>query len=153
LANESDLDLCSWLPFARTLAKQGFRVLLFDYAGGPPDDEVTAAANALRRLGATRIVLGGASEGAKAVILAAAAHPKLAAAVVALAPERYLQGVDVEPAAAKLRMPTLVAVSRDDPYSAGDAPDVERHVGSARKRLVTVPGSAHGVAVLQGAAA
>src|SRR6185503_20187742 len=43
--------------------------------------------------------------------LAAAARPKLATAVVALSPERYLRGRDVLPAARKLRVPTLFAVS------------------------------------------
>jgi hypothetical protein len=51
LANESDLDLCAWLPFARTLSRQGVRVLLFDYAPEPPQSEVAAAARWLRTAG------------------------------------------------------------------------------------------------------
>jgi pimeloyl-ACP methyl ester carboxylesterase len=153
LANESDLDLCSWLPFARALARRGSRVLLFDYGLDPPQAEVAAAARRLRALGSTRIVLAGASEGAKAAILAASSHPQMAQALVALSPERYLQGADVTPAARALRLPALFAVSRSDPYSAGDTPALERAAGSASKRLVVVPGADHGVALLHGAPA
>src|SRR5689334_7604165 len=83
LANESDLDLCAWLPFAQTLSRQGVRVLVFDYASEAPQSEVAAAARWLRTGGATRVVLGGASEGAKAAIVASAHAPGLADAVVA----------------------------------------------------------------------
>jgi dienelactone hydrolase len=150
LANQSDRNLCAWLPFARALTVQGFRVLLFDYGSGAPEQEVAAAERELRRVGAARVVLAGASEGAKAAIVAAAANPRLASAVVALSPERLLRGVDVTPAAQKLSVPTLVAVAQADPYSAQDAPALEHAVASAKKRLVVVPGLAHGVALLGG---
>ena len=145
LANQSDEDLCSWLPFARATAAQGLRVLAFDYGSGTPEREVAAAAGELRRRGATRIVLVGASEGAKAAIRAEAARPTLAAAVVALSPERFLRGTDVLLAARKLRVPTLFAVSAQDPYSARDTPTLAHAAARAPARLVTVPGDAHGV--------
>lgn len=153
LANESDLDLCGWLPFARTLSRQGARVLLWDYGNRAPEAEVAAAARELRRLGSTRIVLAGASEGAKAAILAAAAHPSLGQALVALSPEATLGGEPVAPSARRLALPALFAVSEGDPFSAQDTPALERAAGSARKRLVVVPGDAHGVALLRGAPA
>jgi hypothetical protein len=37
-SDESDADLCSWLPYARTLAGDGLRVVLYDYSLGPGDD-------------------------------------------------------------------------------------------------------------------
>jgi pimeloyl-ACP methyl ester carboxylesterase len=150
LANESDLDLCGWLPFARKLSTR-FRVLLFDYGSSPPEREVAAAARELRREGAKAVVLGGASEGAKASILAAAADPKLARGLVLISPEATLRGEDVTPAARKLTVPALFVVSREDPYSAEDTPALERVAGSRPKRLVVVPGSDHGVYLLQGA--
>jgi pimeloyl-ACP methyl ester carboxylesterase len=153
LANQSDRDLCAWLPFARAAAAQGFRVLLFDYGAGAPEREVAAAAGELRRLGVGRVVLVGASEGAKSAILAAAARPRLAAAVVALAPERFLRGRDVVPAARRLRVPALFAVARDDPYSAADTPLLAGSTPSKRRRLVVVPGTAHGVDLVRGAPA
>jgi hypothetical protein len=42
-------------------------------------------------------------------------------------------------------VPALVAVSQGDPYSAQDSPALERAFGSAHKRLVLVPGAAHGL--------
>jgi hypothetical protein len=63
-ANESDLDLCAWLPFARTLAHSGYRAVLFDYARDDPWTEVAAVVGAVRKLGAKRVVVLGASEGA-----------------------------------------------------------------------------------------
>jgi len=150
LANQSDEDLCSWLPFARTTAAQGLRVLAFDYGSGAPEREVAAAARELRRRGATRIVLVGASEGAKAAILAEAARPTLAAAVVALSPERFLRDTDVLPAARRLQVATLFATSTHDPYSAQDTPTLARAAVHAPARLVTVPGDAHGVDLVRG---
>jgi pimeloyl-ACP methyl ester carboxylesterase len=152
LANESDLDLCGWLPFARRLAG-GSRVLLWDYGNAAPEVEAAAAARELKRLGSTQIVLAGASEGAKAAIVAAAAHPSLAQGVVALSPEASLGGQTVAPSARRLAMPALFAVSEGDPFSARDTPALEQAAGSARKRLVVVPGDAHGVALLRGAPA
>jgi dienelactone hydrolase len=150
LANESDLSLCAWLPFARTLSRQGVRVLLFDYQSEPPQSEVAAAARWLRSAGATRVVLGGASEGAKAAIIASAHDPGLADAVVALSPERELGSTAVMPSARRLRVPALFAVSRQDPYSASDTPALARAAPDARTQLVEVPGADHGVALLRG---
>jgi pimeloyl-ACP methyl ester carboxylesterase len=153
LANQSDENLCGWLAFARAVAAQGLRVLAFDYGSGAPEQEVAAAARELRRLGASRTVLGGASEGAKAAILAAASRPQLATAVVALSPERSLRGTDVLRAARKLRVPTLFAVSAHDPYSAQDTPALAQAASRAPARLVTVPGDGHGVDLVRGASA
>jgi len=150
LANESDLGLCAWLPFAQTLSRQGVRVLLFDYQSEPPQLEAAAAARWLRSAGATRVVLGGASEGAKAAIIASAHDPGLADAVVALSPERDLGSTDVLPSARRLRVPALFAVARQDPYSASDTPALARAAPAARTQLVQVPGADHGVALLHG---
>ena len=150
LANESDLDLCAWLPFARTLAGRGARVLLFDYGARPPQSEVAAAGRWLRAAGARRLVLVGASEGAKAALIAVAHDPRLADAVVALSPERALGGTDVTPSARALRVPVLFAVSRQDPYSATDTPALARAAPTGEARLVETPGAEHGVALLRG---
>ena len=99
---------------------------MFDYASEAPQSEVAAAARWLRTGGATRVVLGGASEGAKAAIIASAHDPGLADAVVALSPERELGSTDVLPWARRLRVPALFAVSRRDPYSAADTPALAR---------------------------
>ena len=49
LANQSDRDLCEWLPLARTLERHRFEALVFDYSGADPQADVAAAVRALRR--------------------------------------------------------------------------------------------------------
>src|SRR6266540_1294825 len=72
LSNQSDQNLCGWLPFGKVLAERGFRVLLYDYgAATDPAGDVALAAAKLRSLGAGTVQLVGASEGAKASLIAA----------------------------------------------------------------------------------
>lgn len=150
LANESDLDLCAWLPAARDLARDGYRVLLFDYGSGQPWTEVSAAAKAAAHLGAKRVYLLGASEGAKAAIISAARHTATAG-IVSLSAERYISGnLDVRPWAARVRQPILFVTARSDPYSQIDTPVLYRACNSPEKQLLRVPGDAHGIALLAG---
>jgi hypothetical protein len=44
LSNQSDQNLCGWLPFANTLAARGFRVLVYDY--GTAADPAASSASA-----------------------------------------------------------------------------------------------------------
>lgn len=145
LADQSDRGRESWAPFARFLAAHGLRVLTFDYGDGFPEDEVAAAARELRRLGTRRVVLAGASEGAKAAVMAGADPPAGAVAVVSLSAERYAQRRDVLPYARRLKLPALFVTARDDGYAEDDTPLLERAAASAGKRLLVVPGEAHGV--------
>src|SRR6266511_707443 len=66
LSNQSDQNLCGWLPFGKVLAERGFRVLLYDYgAATDPAGDVALAAAKLRSLGAGTVQLVGAAAGAK----------------------------------------------------------------------------------------
>jgi pimeloyl-ACP methyl ester carboxylesterase len=146
LSNQSDEDLCSWAPFGRTLARDGFRVALYDYGNADPVAAVATAAADLRTLGATRVALVGASEGAKASILAASRAR--ARAVVSLSAERYLGGIDLLPAARRLAVPVLYLYGKDDPYSQSTTPQLFRATREDAKTLVGLSGSAHGTALL-----
>ena len=146
LANQSDSDRSAWAPFARTLADRGYRVLAFDYGFSLPESDVAAAARALARLGARRVVLIGASKGAKAAVMAAAAAPPTVVGVISLSAERTAGGRNVVPSARELRLPTLFVTARDDPWSENDTPLLERAASNAAsRRLVVVPGHAHGI--------
>ena len=120
--------------------EQDARVLLWDYGNAEPDAEVAAAARELRRLGSTRIVLAGASEGAKAAIVAAArAHARRSRrALVALSPEAALGGQAVAPSARELIAAGPLRRVRGRPVlGAGHAgPRARRRVGAeaARRR-------------------
>jgi pimeloyl-ACP methyl ester carboxylesterase len=154
LSNQSDENLCAWLPFGRALAAKGFRVLLYDYgAAAEPAQDVALAAGKLRSLGTTSVLLVGASEGAKASLVAAATLDPPPAALVSLSAERTLQGADVLPAAAKLRVPVLFVTARDD-LVVGDATSqlYKAASKSPSRRLEVVGGDAHGTDLLAGTA-
>jgi dienelactone hydrolase len=146
-SNQSDNSLCAWLPLARPLVQAGFRVGLYDYSGLGAVGDATVAARELRREGATRIGLVGASEGAKVSIAAAA--PTGAAAVVSLSPERYLDGYgDVLPAARRLRAPILFFYGKGDPLAEVNTPQLYAATHEHDKQLVGLPGWGHGTALL-----
>lgn len=147
-SDQSDEDLCAWLPFARRLVRVGFRVALFDYLNAPADD-LHAVATYLRAHAATTVALVGASEGAKASIITAASLRPRPNAVVSLSAESMLRGTPVAPAAARLNCPTLFVTAANDPYGAAAAtPGFYRSAPAKIKQLVIVPGSAHGTALL-----
>jgi len=153
LSNQSDQSLCGWLGFGRKLVARGFRVLLYDYgAAVDPAADVALAAAELRSLGATRVLLVGASEGAKASLVAASRLEPPAAGVVSLSAERTLRGTDVLPAASRLRVPVLFIAARGDGF-VGDATDqlYKAATKSLSRRLEVVPGAAHGTDLLNGA--
>src|SRR5262245_27215098 len=97
LAHQRNGDGCGWLDYGARLASYGM-VLAPDLRGFGGSDEgqgdaekrydldVVAAADELKRRGATRIVLLGASIGGTSVILAAPELDRAPAAVIALSP-------------------------------------------------------------------
>jgi pimeloyl-ACP methyl ester carboxylesterase len=153
LSNQSDQNLCGWLPFGKVLADRGFRVLLHDYgATADPAGDVALAADKLRSLGAGTVQLVGASEGAKASLVAATTLQPPPAGVVSLSAERILRGTDVLPAVAKLRAPVLFVTARDDSLVGGATGQLYRAATrSASRRLELVAGAAHGTDLLGGA--
>jgi pimeloyl-ACP methyl ester carboxylesterase len=150
LLNESDENLCSWVPFARTLAGAGYRALLTDVTAATQDDFAPVAARYLRAHGAERVVLMGASVGARAS-LAAAARVHVDAAVALSAEQLTTNGPpDLLGILPHLRVPTLMVYTRDDGYIGGMdiARNLYRHVAAKDKHLLILPGDAHGTATL-----
>jgi pimeloyl-ACP methyl ester carboxylesterase len=166
LIHEYPLDLCGWWPYARYLSRRGVHALVFDLRcfGSSPCPEgrghaitdVAAAMAELRRRGARRIALVGASMGgAIAVVAAAQLHP---AAVVDLSGERntagLTPGVDANAGAAARRVtaPALFAVARGDRFvPVADMRAVAQRTRSATKRVIVLPASAgHGWTMLAG---
>jgi pimeloyl-ACP methyl ester carboxylesterase len=161
LVHQSDGDLCQWLPYARDLAKTGYLVLTMDlegrgsagfvqYDGNQPVPyglDVAAAARYLRTHGAAKVVLVGASMGGTAVLAGAAiARPAVNGVVSVSAPAEYA-GIDARTAATRLTVPVLyVAATEDNDYEA-----MARMLYAATRSprsLSIVPGSAHGVALV-----
>lgn len=148
-SNESDEELCSWVPFAERLAAHHLQVLLYDYTVSDVGD-LARVLRSVRRSGAHRIELLGASEGAKTSIVVGAEHPGAVSAVVSLSAEEFLDGNDVERSARRLHAPVLYATARRDVYGATEASRLFARVTPVHdKRLRTVRGSDHGTALLR----
>jgi pimeloyl-ACP methyl ester carboxylesterase len=163
LAHEFGADLCSWLPYGRTLVGEGYRVLAIDLrgfgsSGSAPaqaadrfDRDVAAAAKLLRRGGARRIVLAGGSIGGAAVLVAASAIRPSVDGVISLSSPARNPDVNALAAVRKLGAPVLFINGKDDPIvPASDARRLYRAAGSRDKRLVILSGSSHGSALLSG---
>jgi pimeloyl-ACP methyl ester carboxylesterase len=154
--------LCSWVPYARTLARAGYRVLAFDHRGygssSKPtradrlfriDADVVAAVALLRRRGATRVVLGGASLGGAAVVGAAARISPLVQGVFTLGAPQSFGRVDAVAAARMLQVPALFTAAVDDDPFDDDARTLFDACASSDKRLEIFPGSRHGAPTLR----
>jgi fermentation-respiration switch protein FrsA (DUF1100 family) len=155
LSNQSDEDLCAWLPFAATLTSAGYRVVVWDYAGAAPPAELSAVVTAVRDAGGTRIVLMGASKGAKTSLVTGASITPAVAGVISLSAEAVLQpATSVVDSVARLPCPVLLITADHDPYGSADA--AQAFLAAAPnhdRRLITVPGTDHGTQLLAGASA
>jgi pimeloyl-ACP methyl ester carboxylesterase len=163
LSHEFDADLCSWLPYGRTLAAKGYRVLAIDLrgfgsSGRPPvktadrfDLDVGAAVKLLRRTGARRIALAGGSIGGAATLVAGAAvQPKVDAVVSVSSPAGH-PGLDALVAVQKLRAPVLFVHAKRDPFvPVSDAQRLYKAAVGRDKRLAILPGYQHGSGLLIG---
>jgi dienelactone hydrolase len=121
LVHQYPADLCGFWPYAVYLAHKGLRVLDLDVrcygrsscpqgdARGRVADDVAAAVGALRRQGAARIALVGASMGATAVLVAGTVIRPPVAAVVSLSGERDLTNLIGLPLNAGAAVPHLVS--------------------------------------------
>ena len=158
LGHQLGSDLCEWLPQARSFARHGYRVLVFDFAGfgdsepGPDsrvDTDVVAAAAQLRRRGADRIVLVGSSMGGTAVLSAATRIRPPVSGVVSLSGASGFGGVDAQGAMARLRVPVLFVVAADDQPFREQARLMHRAARVADKDLLVVPGGGHGTSMVE----
>ncbi len=160
LAHGGRYDKESWRPQARALAASGFRVLAIDFRGygrsygpgqkdldgAPFDRDVLAAAAFARANGAKSVAVVGASLGAIAAGDAAIeddGHTIDRVVMLSESPSR---------SAKALRVPVLAIVSRGDASAEGPRlPRIEAQFRRipARKRLIVLPGSAHGQALFR----
>jgi dienelactone hydrolase len=124
--------LCGWWPYAVSLARHHFRVLLFDprcsglsacpaKGNGLVADDVAAADAALRHYGCTTVEVVGASFGGSASLVAAA-HDQQITAIADLSGDENTSPMSKRrpstavAAVARIHQPTLIVVARSDPY-------------------------------------
>jgi pimeloyl-ACP methyl ester carboxylesterase len=148
LANESDVDLCDWKPYASVWAERGYRVLIFNYSSGPADRDVLAAVAELRRRGSGRVFLIGASMGGTAVLAAAAAAQPPVAGVISLSGPAAFAGVDAGPAMRRLTVPALFLVGELDEPFADDAKTLYAACAAKDKKLELLPTGSHGTGLI-----
>jgi dienelactone hydrolase len=102
--------------------------------------------------GARRVVLVGASVGARAVLQAGVEHPCGVVGLVALSAERSVSTSpgDLLPDMRHVRLPVLSIGSRGDPLTTYGRDTRAFHRTLANDRMLLVGGSAHGVELLRG---
>ena len=168
LAHMSVGDLCQWVPYARRLARHGAFVFPFDLRGHGFSEgrvnhrraaaDVAAAVRAVRRLGARKVIVVGASLGGIAALVAAPSlRPAIAGVVAISAPAAIAGQLDARPAVGRLQVPTLYVAAEQDqspPYDfAADAQTLYEATATSEKRLEVVHGSLHGVYLVDGSPA
>jgi pimeloyl-ACP methyl ester carboxylesterase len=130
----------------------GVAVAVFETVGSDSyeADETRAVAAAVRRAGAQRIALVGASVGARAVLQLAAQHPRDVVGVVALSAERRISSNpnDLLPTGRRIQVPVLSIGSRHDPLTSFGKDTLAWHRTIPDDRALVLPGSGHGVEFL-----
>jgi pimeloyl-ACP methyl ester carboxylesterase len=159
LAHQSDGSLCEWQPYARRLASLGYLALPFDFRNYGESQhrksgsqrlagDVAAAAKAVRKLGAKKVFLIGASMGGTAVVVAAANVRAPVTGVVSVSGPANFGAVDALAAAKKLAVPILYLAGEGDVDFANDAKKLYEATASGDRALEILPSSAHGVNLL-----
>ncbi len=154
LAHESRGSLCDWAPYGRRLARLGLSAFAFDFRnygqsqtrayrnGQSHGADVAAAVRLVRRLGARKVFLVGASLGGSAVIAAGASVRPPVNGVVSVSGAADL--ADALGSASHLHAPVLYLAGRDDVQFAADAQRLYDATASADKTLKILGRGEHG---------
>jgi pimeloyl-ACP methyl ester carboxylesterase len=147
-------DICQTLPFGQRLAEQGYRVALFDWSGMSTaySRDLVAATEELRAAGATEIVVGGFSRGALVALGAAASLGRGITGVFAVSggPSPG-EGFGSIRSLSTFPGPVLLIAARQDPvFPHGTNQRIAAaHRPRGASTVVTVPGGAHALALLE----
>jgi pimeloyl-ACP methyl ester carboxylesterase len=123
------------------------RALAINFASASPDEDLIAGAEELRRRGAERIILVGASMGGTAALVAAAKID--AAGVASLSAPRQFSGLDALASVRRLEIPALFLAGRQDVPYVEDARRFHRATKARDKALVVTNGVEHGTDLLR----
>jgi uncharacterized protein len=158
LAHMYPADRTSWSEFAELLAQEGFHVLAMDFrgfgdSGGTRDlsqlwQDVLAGADELRRRGARRVVVIGASMGGTAALVAAS-RAELDGVATLSAPSTFMGIAAPAEVVAAVDEPKLFVAAQGDGQAAITAQSLYT-TASGAKRVEIVTGSDHGTDLLEG---
>jgi pimeloyl-ACP methyl ester carboxylesterase len=162
LAHQGGGNLCNWFPYARSLARSGFHVIAFDFRAYGASDipsaganvnrfdlDVVAAVKILRKRGAKRVVLAGASLGATTVVVVAAQLQPPVNAVVSLSGSLQVYNLDAGAAVRRLQVAALFVAAEDDPGFVGATRSLYADTAASDKQLVVLPQGGHGTSLLR----
>jgi pimeloyl-ACP methyl ester carboxylesterase len=154
LAHQSRGDLCQWLTYGRRLARLGYEAFAFDFRnygqsqvrsyrpGQAQGVDVAAAVRLVRKLGARKVFLVGASLGGSGVLAGGAiVRPQVDGVVSVSGAADLSHAIELVP---RLRAPVLFVVGRDDTAFASDAQRLYQATGSSDKTLEILPRGEHG---------
>jgi pimeloyl-ACP methyl ester carboxylesterase len=162
LGHEVDGTLCNWLPFARILARLGYRALAFDFRNAGSSGHVyassrswrwdldyAAAVATIRRLGATRVVVAGASAGGTAALVAVSGiSPPISAVASLSGPAYWNPALDAAKVVPELKVPVLYMVGKNDTDFVSDVESLYGVTKETDKQLSEFPNGLHGTQLL-----
>ena len=163
LGHQGNRNLCSWLEFAHALADRGYMALAVDFRGyggstlkqgstkqTAADLDIAAAVAELRKRGAQRVVIIGASLGATGGVVAAANIEPAVQGIVQISGPTECCGTDAGAALPKLKVPILYVVSTDDAEVYDSMHKMYSDTKVKEKRIVMYEGIDHGTDILDG---
>ena len=158
LAHMFPADQGSWQDFARELAEEGYMALTFDFRGygssqGPReidqiDKDVEGALDYVEELGASSIVLTGASMGGTASIKVAARRE--VSGVISLSGAVEFRGLEALADVKQVQVPKLFIAADGDQSARQSLETLYDSSPGEREFLVLAGSSAHGTDLLKG---
>ncbi len=151
IAHQSDETRCDVVPIATWLSRHGYAAVAVDL-GGYWTGLLAATVTAMRQRGSKTVQLLGASMGGcDAMVVGSHLSPPVNA-VLSLGGERRLSPeLDADKAVAQSRVPLLIVTSENDGFLSGsEARLLMSESASTDKKLVVLPGTLHGFAMLDG---
>ncbi|MGW6058999.1 alpha/beta hydrolase family protein [Streptomyces sp. NPDC055189] len=161
LDHEQGYSICSFVDIGRQLAKRGYHVVIPEYRNHGASEELAenehidrdarAGLAELRRVGAKRVFLAGASCGGTTAAVAGVDTPLRVVGLLMMSSPARCGGVDGVAAVKKLSVPTLLVTSPGDMQ--GNVEKQVREVYAAsvarKKDLVIQKGERHGTDMIK----
>ncbi|MEU8001858.1 hypothetical protein AB0B66_11910 [Catellatospora sp. NPDC049111] len=149
LLHQVDGTACQWYAFALLLAQRGYRAMAPDITSSDAVEVTQAGIAQLRKEGAKRVIVIGASRGGTIALAAAAGTtPPVDGVVTLSAPTVY--GADALTAVTKLDVPTVLVAGDLDGNFAAHAKELYGLSIAKHKKLIIRSTVSHGVTLLSG---
>ncbi|MFD7920971.1 alpha/beta hydrolase [Streptomyces sp. NPDC059740] len=165
LDHEQGYNICSFVDIGRKLAERGYHVVIPEYRNHGASEKLTANEHIdrdaraglaeLRRVGAKRVFLAGASCGGTTAAVAGVDTPLRVVGLLMMSSPARCLGADGVAAVRKLEVPTLLVVSPGDMQGAVEKQVREVYAASAarKKQLVIDRSGRHGTDMIKRAGA